>query len=63
MTLIEQIKELMKGKGMTQKELAQRCGISESQISQYLNGNTDMSVSKAERIAEELDSLLRLVQK
>lgn len=47
------IKELLKERNMTQKELAQKIGVSAVSLNRYLTGNT--SVSSLEKIAEALD--------
>lgn len=47
------IKELIKEKGTTVKELAQKMGISNVGLSQHINGNP--SVEVLERIASALD--------
>lgn len=46
------IKELLKERNMTQKELAQKIGVSAVSLNRYLTGNT--SVSSLEKIAEAL---------
>lgn len=47
------IKELLKERNMTQKELAQRIGVSAVSLNRYMTGNP--SVSSLEKIAEALD--------
>ena len=47
------IKELLKERNMTQKELAQKIGVSAVSLNRYMTGNT--SVSSLEKIANALD--------
>lgn len=62
MTINEQLKELLDGKGMKLKELSEKSGVSETTIWRFLNGQP-ISTSNLEAIAEATDTLLRLVQR
>lgn len=62
MTINDQLKELLDGKGMKLKELSEKSGVSETTIWRFLNGQP-ISTSNLEAIAEATDTLLRLVQK
>ena len=46
------IKEILKEKGMTQKELAQKMGVAEMSVSKSINGNPGLST--IEKIADAL---------
>ena len=46
------IKEILKEKGMTQKELAKKMGVAEMSVSKSINGNPGLST--LEKIAEAL---------
>lgn len=56
------IKEIRKQKGLTQKQLGEKCGMYESQIRKYENGNANPKVETLKKIASalevSLDSLL-----
>ena len=56
------IKEIRKQKGLTQKQLGEKCGMYESQIRKYENGNANPKVETLKKIAGalevSLDSLL-----
>lgn len=56
MTLISARKEA----GMTQAELSERTGISQADISRLENGSRNPSLALLERIAEALNSTLRI---
>ena len=62
MKVHEQLKELLEGKGISYKALAEKSGVSETTIWRFLNGQP-ISTSNLEAIAEATDTLLRLVQK
>lgn len=49
------IKELLKERNMTQKELAQKIGVSTVSLNRYMTGKGNPSVSSLEKIAEALD--------
>lgn len=49
----ERLKEMRKSKGLTQKELADKAGVSESYICQIENGKM-VSLNKLDRLAEVL---------
>lgn len=50
-----QIKTILKQKGMTQKELAERMGMSLQQLNNTISGRNTASMAVYERIAKELD--------
>ena len=50
-----QIKTILKLKGMTQKELAERMGMSLQQLNNTISGRNTASMAVYERIAKELD--------
>lgn len=55
-TLIgKKIRQIRKGKKITQKQLANSLGVHESSITKYEKGNTDIPLSKIEKIAEALE--------
>lgn len=47
------VKEILKEKGMTQKELALKIGVAEISLSRSINGNPNLDT--LQRIAEALD--------
>lgn len=59
MTIGERIKEARKaaknGKGMTQKELGEACGINEANIRKYENGRQNPKYETLQKIASALD--------
>jgi len=58
-----QIIELRESCGLTQSELAERCGIDQGDISRIERGSTSPTARTLQRIAEALDSDLRLVSR
>jgi len=56
-----QIIELRERQGLTQGELAERCGIDQGDISRIERGSTSPTARTLQRIAEALDSDVRLV--
>ena len=58
----EKVKELMKSQNMTQKELADRSGITEASISRYLNGDRtpriDIIINFAKVFKVDVDFLI-----
>lgn len=49
------LKLMRKEKNVTQKELAKRLNVSQGAISQYENGQTDLSIKQIMKICEALD--------
>ena len=49
------LKELMKEKGMTQKELAEICGTHEKTVSQWVNDSCKIRKANIELLAKALD--------
>lgn len=56
-----QVIDLRKQHGLTQKQLAERCGIDQADISRIERGSTSPTVRTLQRVAEALDADLRLV--
>ena len=56
-----QIVELRERRGLTQGELARRCGIDQGDISRIERGSTSPTARTLQRIAAALDSDVRLV--
>ena len=56
-----QIIELREEHGLTQAELAERCGIDQGDISRIERGSTSPTARTLQRIAEALDADVRLV--
>ena len=59
------LREAREKKGLTQRELAQQCGVNEFQVSRYETGKTEPSLNNLAQIAHHLaistDYLLGLV--
>ena len=62
MTIAEQLKELIEGKGISKKQLSEKSGIPEATIYRLLRGEP-VGSDKLEAIAQATDTLLRFVQK
>lgn len=58
-----QIVELREHRGLTQGELAERCGIDQGDISRIERGSTSPTARTLQRIAEALDSDVRLMER
>lgn len=58
-----QVIALREKAGLTQVELAERCGISQADISRIERGATSPTTKTLQRIAEALDAEVRLVAK
>ncbi len=56
-----QVIELREGQGLTQAELAERCGIDQGDISRIERGSTSPTSRTLQRIAAALDADVRLV--
>lgn len=56
-----QVIELREKHGLTQADLAQRCGIDQGDISRIERGATSPTARTLQRIADALDAELRLV--
>jgi ribosome-binding protein aMBF1 (putative translation factor) len=56
-----QVVALREKAGLTQVELAQRCGISQADISRVERGTTSPTAKTLQRIADALDADVRLV--
>lgn len=51
---MSKLKEILRKKGVTQKELAKQTGISYSLINDFAVGRVDITLKKAKKIADEL---------
>lgn len=58
-TLTEQLRTAIQESGRSQVELAQAAGISQGQLSRFMNGQRDLRLSSVERLASELGLTLR----
>lgn len=58
--MIQAMIDARKNCNMTQKELAERTGIDQSDISKIETGNANPSLSTLKRLAEGMDMVLRL---
>lgn len=56
-----QVIDLRRKRGLTQKQLAERCGIDQGDISRIERGSTSPTARTLQRIADVLDADLRLV--
>lgn len=56
-----QVMDLREKHGLTQIQLAQRCGISQADISRIERGSTSPTTRTLQRIADALDAEVRLV--
>ena len=54
------IRETRKAKGLTQKELGEKMGVSESAVNRYENGKVNASIDAIQRIATELGARLEI---
>ena len=55
MTIGERIKKIRLEKGMTQKELAEKCGLFDSAIRRYESGRQNPKIGTVQKIAMALD--------
>lgn len=58
--IINAIVKARKAKNLTQKQLAERTGIDQSDISKIENGNANPSLSTLKRLADGMDMILKL---
>jgi len=58
--VIQAMVDARKQRNMTQKELAERTGIDQSDISKIETGNANPSLATLKRLAEGLDMILKL---
>lgn len=56
----QQIRDARKAKGMTQKELGEKLGVSESVMSRYENGKINFSVDILYKVCVELGAKLEI---
>jgi HTH-type transcriptional regulator/antitoxin HipB len=50
----QQIREARKAKGLTQKELGEKLGVSESTVNQYESGKQNLTIDTLTKIADAL---------
>ena len=55
------IKEIRKQKGLTQKQLGDLCGMADSAIRRYENGNANPKIETLKKNSERIRSFLGLV--
>ena len=60
MNLGENIRKARKAAGVTQKELAERTGINQADISKLENGTRNPSINLLKRLAEGMDMVLKI---
>ena len=60
MDMIQAIIDARKNRNMTQKELAEKTGINQSDISKIETGNANPSLATLKRLADGMDMILRL---
>ena len=58
-----QVIELREKHGLTQAQLAEKCGIAQADISRIERGSTSPTARTLQRIAEALDADVRLVER
>ena len=63
MRIVQQIIEDCKLRGMSQRELANKSGLTEASISRYFNGERSPNIKNAEAMANALGLELRLIKK
>ncbi len=51
----DNIRRIMKSRGMTQRQLAKATGATEAKMSNYVNGKRDMGIRSLMRICEALE--------
>ena len=52
---MSKLREILKRKRMTQRELAESTGLTETYINYYINGKRGMNVDNAKKIAKALN--------
>jgi ribosome-binding protein aMBF1 (putative translation factor) len=58
-----QVIDLREKRGLTQAQLAQRCGVDQADISRIEHGSTSPTARTLQRIADALDADVRLVSR
>lgn len=53
--MLEHLREILKERGLTLKTFSEMSGISQPNISNYINGNTSPTLDTLDRIAKSLD--------
>lgn len=59
-TLMQSMIDARKEKGITQKQLAEKCGISQADISRLESGNANPSIRTLQRIADGMGMKLKI---
>jgi predicted transcriptional regulator len=59
-TIMQAIIDARNAEGMTQKELSERSGIAQGDISKMENGNANPSIKTLQRLAEAMGKSLRI---
>ena len=59
--IIEQLKTIMRYKGISQVMLAERTGLTETTISRYMNGTREPSLSNLEKMAKAVGCKVVLI--
>lgn len=59
-TIIQAMIDARKNKGITQKELSERTGIAQGDISKMENGNANPSIRTLQRLAAAMDMSLKI---
>lgn len=54
----DRIREMLKNKGMTQRELAEKAGITEASISRYINDKRIPKITFVRKIADALGTTI-----
>ena len=57
-SLIEDLRQQIESAEISRYELAKRTGISQSQLSRFVNGLSDLSLGNAELVCRELDLVI-----
>ena len=59
-TIIQAMIDARKSAGLTQKELSERAGIAQGDISRMENGNANPSIRTLQRLAEAMGMILKV---
>ena len=59
-TIMQAMSDARNAEGMTQKELSERSGIAQGDISKMENGNANPSIKTLQRLAEAMGKSLRI---
>lgn len=58
----DDLRMLMRDRGITQKELSRLSGVSESMISLWMNERQNLTIDRLQAIAKALDSQVRIIK-